>query len=61
MHDPAGLLSEDAVRQLAQGWLQALDALVAYAARPDAGGGPTPADFPLARLSQKEMDDLAAE
>lgn len=57
---PAGLLSKDAVHELAEGWLQALDALTAHAARPDAGGY-TPSDFPLVGLSQQEMDDLTAE
>ncbi|MGH3911801.1 MAG: condensation domain-containing protein, partial [Pseudonocardiaceae bacterium] len=57
---PAGLLSEDAVRKLAQGWFQALDALVTHATGPGAGGH-TPSDFPLAGLSQKEMDELTAE
>jgi amino acid adenylation domain-containing protein/non-ribosomal peptide synthase protein (TIGR01720 family) len=57
---PGGLLSQDAVHELAEGWFQALDALATYAARPHAGGH-TPSDFPLARLSQEEMDGLATE
>jgi amino acid adenylation domain-containing protein/non-ribosomal peptide synthase protein (TIGR01720 family) len=57
---PTGLLAEDAVRELAQGWLRALDALATHAARPGAGGH-TPSDFPLARLSQEEMDGFTAE
>ncbi|MGH8907856.1 MAG: amino acid adenylation domain-containing protein [Egibacteraceae bacterium] len=56
---PAGLLSETAVRELAEGWFQALDALAVHAAQPDAGGH-TPSDFPLARLCQEEMDGLVA-
>ena len=57
---PAGLLSEDAVRELAQDWLQALNALVAHAATPGAGGH-TPSDFPLIQLSQDELDSLAMD
>ncbi|MGQ0772986.1 MAG: amino acid adenylation domain-containing protein [Pseudonocardiales bacterium] len=57
---PTGLISQDAVRELAQTWFQALDALTMHAAHPDAGGH-TPSDFPLARLSQQEMDGLTAE
>jgi amino acid adenylation domain-containing protein/non-ribosomal peptide synthase protein (TIGR01720 family) len=57
---PAGLLDEDAVRELAESWFQALDALAAHAARPGAGGH-TPSDFPLVGLSQDEMDGLATE
>ncbi|MGH3873023.1 MAG: condensation domain-containing protein [Pseudonocardiaceae bacterium] len=55
---PAGLLPQDTVRELAEGWFQALGALATHAARPDAGGH-TPSDFPFARLSQEEMDGLA--
>ncbi|MGH3756081.1 MAG: condensation domain-containing protein, partial [Pseudonocardiaceae bacterium] len=47
---PGGLLTEEAVRELAQCWFQALDALAVQAAQPGAGGH-TPSDFPLARLS----------
>jgi amino acid adenylation domain-containing protein/non-ribosomal peptide synthase protein (TIGR01720 family) len=54
------LLSQDAVRELAEDWFQALDALATHAARPDAGGH-TPSDFPLVGLSQEEIDSLAAE
>ncbi|MGH3873694.1 MAG: amino acid adenylation domain-containing protein [Pseudonocardiaceae bacterium] len=57
---PAGLLSENAVRELAQSWFQALDALTRYAACPSAGGY-TPSDFPLVGLSEEELDDLATE
>ncbi|MGH3941363.1 MAG: amino acid adenylation domain-containing protein [Pseudonocardiaceae bacterium] len=57
---PTGLLSEDAVGELAQTWFQALDALAAHAAHP-AAGGHTPSDFPLVGLSQEEMDGLIAE
>ena len=57
---PARLLSEDVVRELAHAWFHALDALATHAARPDAGGH-TPSDFPLAGLSQDEMDGLTTE
>jgi len=56
---PAGLLPEAAVRALAEGWFQALEALADHAARPGAGGH-TASDFPLAQLSQEEMDSLFA-
>jgi non-ribosomal peptide synthase protein (TIGR01720 family) len=56
---PAGLLPEASVRALAEGWFHALGALIAHAGRPDAGGH-TASDFPLAQLSQEEMDSLFA-
>ena len=55
--DPAGLLSEAAVRELAEAWFRALEALADHAVRPGAGGH-TASDFPLAQLSQEEMDSL---
>ena len=55
---PEALLAEADVRALAEGWFAALDALVRHAATPGAGG-PTPSDFPLVRLTQDEVDDLA--
>ena len=54
---PAGLLSEAAVRELAEAWFRALEALADHAVRPGAGGH-TASDFPLAQLSQEEMDSL---
>ena len=45
------------VRDLAQGWVRALGALVARAAEPDAGGH-SPSDFPLIALDQDEIEDL---
>ena len=45
------LLTEEAARDLAQGWFQALEALVRHAAAP-AAGGRTPSDLPLVSLSQ---------
>ena len=56
---PSALLSEEAVRDLAQGWFGALEALVGYAAQPGAGGH-TPSDFPLVTLSQAEIEQLEA-
>ncbi|MGQ0772987.1 MAG: amino acid adenylation domain-containing protein [Pseudonocardiales bacterium] len=54
---PTGLLSRDAVHQLAQQWFHALDALAAHAVGLDAGGH-TPSDFPLVGLSQEELTQL---
>ena len=51
------LLSEAAVRDLAQGWFRALEALVRHADQPDAGGR-TPSDLPLVALSQIEIERL---
>ena len=56
---PSALLSEEAVRDLAQGWFGALEALVGYAAQPGAGGH-TPSDFSLVTLSQAEIEQLEA-
>ncbi|WP_285413012.1 condensation domain-containing protein, partial [Variovorax sp. efr-133-TYG-130] len=51
------LFSEDDIRSLAQGWFDALEALVAHAQRSDAGGF-TPSDFPLLSLSQAELERI---
>ncbi|GJF34550.1 hypothetical protein KNE206_72500 [Kitasatospora sp. NE20-6] len=56
---PRGVLTEDAARDVADRWFAALDALAAYAARPDAGGL-TPSDVPLAGVTQPVLDRLAA-
>ncbi len=56
---PTGLLTENAVQQLAQGWFHALDALITHANRPGVGGH-TPSDFPLVSLSQTDIDQLQA-
>ncbi|NJC70660.1 amino acid adenylation domain-containing protein [Planosporangium thailandense] len=56
---PGALLDEDAVVELADTWLRALDALTVCAARPGAGGF-TPSDLPLVRLGQAEIEQLEA-
>ncbi|GAA1359807.1 hypothetical protein GCM10009661_02540 [Catellatospora chokoriensis] len=56
---PADLLTEDAVRELAEGWFAALGELAEAAAVPGAGGH-TPSDFPLVELCQADVDGLAA-
>src|SRR5262249_10935727 len=53
----AALVSEPEVRALAQGWFAALEALVVHASQPGAGGR-SPCDFPLAALSQSEIERL---
>ncbi|MFE4421469.1 amino acid adenylation domain-containing protein [Streptomyces sp. NPDC056817] len=54
---PDGLLTEDDVRDLAETWFRALDALAAHAERQGAGGH-TPSDFTLVSLTQNEIDAL---
>ncbi|MBW4717721.1 non-ribosomal peptide synthase/polyketide synthase [Saccharothrix obliqua] len=49
---------EDAVRALADRMLDALREIVAHCASPDAWGR-TPSDFPLARLTQEQVDRIA--
>ena len=51
------LLTEEAVRDLAQGWFQALEAFVHHVAQPSVGGR-TPSDLPLVTLSQAEIERL---
>ena len=51
------LIGEDEVRDLAQSWFEALEALVRHAAQPGAGGR-TPSDLPLVELSQAEIERL---
>jgi non-ribosomal peptide synthase protein (TIGR01720 family) len=51
------LLAEEAVRELAQGWFQALEAFVHHLAQPSVGGR-TPSDLPLVTLSQAEIERL---
>jgi non-ribosomal peptide synthase protein (TIGR01720 family) len=57
---PGGLLPPEPIAELAERWRLALEALVAYADRPDAGGF-TPSDVPLVALSQEEIDQIEAE
>ncbi|MFE2448589.1 condensation domain-containing protein, partial [Streptomyces sp. NPDC059426] len=57
---PDGLLSEDDVRDLAETWFRALDALVAHAEGPGAGGH-TPSDLTLVSLTQDEIDAFEDE
>ncbi|GAB2963519.1 non-ribosomal peptide synthase/polyketide synthase [Saccharothrix stipae] len=49
---------EETVRRLAERMLAGLREIVAHCARPGAGGR-TPSDFPLARLTQEQVDALA--
>ncbi|MCW7984956.1 siderophore 2,3-dihydroxybenzoate-glycine-threonine trimeric ester bacillibactin synthetase [Streptomyces platensis subsp. clarensis] len=56
---PAGLLPEPDVRELAELWFEALDALVVHTAGAETGGH-TPSDLSLG-LSQDEIDALEAE
>ena len=51
------LIAEASVRELAQGWFHALEALVRHAAQPDAGGR-SPSDLPLVALTQGEIEQL---
>jgi non-ribosomal peptide synthase protein (TIGR01720 family) len=60
---PQALLPEDQARSLLTGWCDMLAGLARHAANPGAGGH-TPSDFPLADVSQAELDEfeeLAAE
>src|SRR3989449_3176987 len=51
------LVTEQQVRDLAQGWFAALEALVRHAERPGVGGR-SPSDLPLVSLSQGEIERL---
>ena len=55
---PGEILAETTVERLAQGCLIALRDIVAHCTTPEAAGC-TPSDFPLASLSQAELDHLA--
>ena len=50
-------MTEAEVRDLAEGWFAALEALVRHAAAAGAGGR-TPSDLPLVALSQAEIERL---
>ncbi|GIF17111.1 hypothetical protein Ate01nite_71430 [Actinoplanes teichomyceticus] len=54
------MFDEATVRRLAEDTLRALTGIVAYCARPEAGGR-SPSDFPLARLDQAAVDRLAGD
>jgi non-ribosomal peptide synthase protein (TIGR01720 family) len=56
---PAGLLDAPDLEALTAGWAAMLHGLVAHAADPGSGGH-TPSDFPLAEISQDELDEFAA-
>ncbi|MFE1784924.1 amino acid adenylation domain-containing protein, partial [Streptomyces sp. NPDC059506] len=56
---PGGLMPEEDVRDLADTWVRALDALAVHAAGP-AAGGRTPSDLALVDLGQQEIDVLEA-
>ncbi|MFJ4095287.1 amino acid adenylation domain-containing protein [Kitasatospora sp. NPDC089913] len=53
------LVPEREIEQLSQSWLRSVDALVAHAEGPGAGGR-TPSDFPLVSLSMREVELLEA-
>ncbi len=55
-----GLHDEKSMQQFADGFLNALQEVIAHCQLPDAGGR-TPSDFPLARLDQASLDRLLAE
>jgi amino acid adenylation domain-containing protein/non-ribosomal peptide synthase protein (TIGR01720 family) len=48
------------VERLAQGFLEALQSLIAHCQSPEVGGY-TPSDFPEAELSQEDIDELVAK
>ncbi|PVE12341.1 non-ribosomal peptide synthetase, partial [Streptomyces scopuliridis] len=54
---PDALFSEDDIRDLAETWFRALDALAAHAEQPGTGGR-TPSDLPLVPLDQGEIELL---
>ncbi|WKX71641.1 non-ribosomal peptide synthetase [Streptomyces sp. XD-27] len=57
---PEGLLTREAVEELAGTWFRALKAVAGHAERPDAGRL-TPSDLPLVSLAQEDIDQLEAE
>ena len=54
------VVTQGQVRDLAEGWFGALEALVRHAAAPGAGGR-SPSDLPLVSLSQTEIEGLERE
>ncbi|MEU9609892.1 amino acid adenylation domain-containing protein, partial [Streptomyces sp. NPDC048057] len=57
---PGGVLTEEEVRGLGDAWVRALGLLVEHAGTPE-GGGLTPSDVPLVRLSQGEIAEIEAQ
>ncbi|MTE22329.1 amino acid adenylation domain-containing protein [Streptomyces sp. TRM43335] len=57
---PTAVYDEATVRHLAEEMRTALREIVAHCARPDAGGR-TPSDFPLASLTQEQLDRLVGD
>jgi non-ribosomal peptide synthase protein (TIGR01720 family) len=55
-----GLHDEKRIQQFADGFLNALNEVIAHCQLPDVGGR-TPSDFPLARIDQGSLDRLFAE
>jgi non-ribosomal peptide synthase protein (TIGR01720 family) len=56
----SGLHRQETIAALAQSCLSALRALIVHCQSPEAGGY-TPSDFPLAQLSQDDLDQAFAE
>nr|UTI67674.1 AptD1 [Actinoallomurus sp. ID145808] len=54
---PAGAITRDTVRELADLWIEALNGLARHVADTDAGGL-TPSDVPLVSLPQPEIEEL---
>ncbi|NEW52841.1 amino acid adenylation domain-containing protein, partial [Nocardia cyriacigeorgica] len=57
---PSGLLSQERVREFADLWVAALEALAAHARRPEAGGF-TPSDMALVRVGQTDLEQWERE
>ncbi|MFF8290557.1 amino acid adenylation domain-containing protein [Streptomyces sp. NPDC016309] len=55
-----GILTEEDVRELADGWFRALGLLAEHARRPGAGGR-TPSEFPLVAIGQDEIEAYERE
>ncbi|HET9182772.1 MAG TPA: amino acid adenylation domain-containing protein [Candidatus Angelobacter sp.] len=55
-----GIVSEQDVHFIAEGWFHMLEALVQHSEQPGAGGF-TPSDLPLVSLTQSEIDRLEGE
>jgi amino acid adenylation domain-containing protein/non-ribosomal peptide synthase protein (TIGR01720 family) len=56
---PAGLLDQGVLDALAAGWVAVLHGFDAHTTDPGSGGH-TPSDFPLAEISQAELDEFEA-